>query len=130
MTKNSPLLNERTKARGHGAAGSGTDHWVAQRITAIALVPLTFWFLSQAFEFRGFSYKDMAFWFSKGWNLAGILAFFTAALYHGFLGVQVIIEDYIPNKGYRHICLVILKLSCCWLFMLGFSLALKIMTLT
>lgn len=124
----SSFRNITAKVRGNGTAREGVHEWLAQRLTAIALAPLGLWFLSQCFYFQEFSHKNMLLWFSDGLNLAGVLALFTVSLYHGFLGIKVIIEDYIPRTAYRQLCLIFLKLGCGSLFIVGFSFILKIIT--
>ena len=50
----SPLKN----AKGLGSAKHGLNHWITQRVTAIALVPLTIWFVSILAMMKDSSYQS------------------------------------------------------------------------
>ena len=95
MSLRTPL----SKAIGRGSAGEGVGHWWVQRVTAVALLPLTAWFvislLGQSLE----SYDAMRGWLGQPWvAVPTILLVFTLA-WHSKLGVQVVIEDYVHAKG-------------------------------
>ena len=83
-------------------AKEGLNHWRLQRITAIALIPLTVWFVVSVATLPSASYTETIEWISNP-AIAILITFFSiTSLYHASLGVQVIIEDYIhtetPNK--------------------------------
>lgn len=90
-----------SRAKGLGSAKSGTGHWWMQRITAAALVPLTFWLI----KFLGLSmtapYQQTLDWLVSPVNTICIIAWIIAAFYHAALGLQVVIEDYIAAEGPR-----------------------------
>ncbi len=90
-----------SRAKGLGSAKSGTAHWWMQRITAVALVPLSFWLL----QFLGLSvtapYQQTLNWLALPINSTCIVAWIAAACYHAALGLQVVIEDYIAAEGPR-----------------------------
>ena len=99
-----------SRARGRGAAGEGVGHWVVQRLTAIALVPLTLWF---AFGIAALSQRDHADvigWMASPIN-AGLLVLFMLTLFwHSMLGVQVVVEDYVEPAWAKITVLIANKL--------------------
>ena len=89
------------RVRGLGAAKRGTEAWWAERLTSLALVPLTIWFVFAAFHFTGHSRVDVAHWVANPVNATLMLALVIATFYHMQLGLQVVIEDYIHGEGTR-----------------------------
>jgi succinate dehydrogenase / fumarate reductase membrane anchor subunit len=87
------------RARGLGSAKSGVAHFWHQRLTAIALVPLTVWFVWSVARFAGAPYAEVLEFLHNPFNAGAILLFVLAGLYHMVLGVQVVIEDYIHKEG-------------------------------
>jgi succinate dehydrogenase / fumarate reductase membrane anchor subunit len=89
-----PLKN----VRGLGAAKTGTEHFVVQRLTATALVPLTIWFLVFVLSLINADYVTAAEAVSKPWNAVLLVGFLVAMFWHAQLGLQVVLEDYIHNS--------------------------------
>ncbi|KLD77545.1 succinate dehydrogenase, hydrophobic membrane anchor protein [Xanthomonas hyacinthi] len=89
-----PLKN----ARGLGAAKSGTEHFVLQRLTATALVGLSIWFLVFVLRLLGADYVTAAEAVAKPWNAVLLVGFLIAMFWHAQLGLQVILEDYVHNS--------------------------------
>jgi succinate dehydrogenase / fumarate reductase membrane anchor subunit len=109
MSARSPLA----RVEGLGAAHSGTGHFWRQRVTAVALVPLTIWFVFTALTLIGAD-RDAAQTFLKMPVNAVLMALFIlAALTHMQLGLQVVIEDYIHHEG-RKIALLLLNQFFAW----------------
>ena len=88
-----------SQARGLGSAKSGTTHFWHQRATAVALVPLTIWFVWVVARFTGAELAEVRHFFANPLNASLMLIFVLAGLYHMTLGVQVIIEDYIHRES-------------------------------
>lgn len=86
------------RARGVGAGHSGVGHWRAERITSIALVPLTLWFVYAMLHLVGASQPVVAAWVSNPINATLLLALIVITFQHMHLGLQVICEDYVANK--------------------------------
>ncbi len=108
MKKENDLRSPLAKARGLGAAGNGTATWWAQRVSAVALVPLVIWFAY--FMMQAIQYRDMDLVTSMFTSpfLTLLLALFIAVgLYHGNLGIKEIIEDYI-HCNYMKFSLILL----------------------
>lgn len=106
MNYQSPLA----RARGLGAAGEGSKDWWRQRVTAIALVPLTFWFAAAIARLPGLDYASVRHWIAAPWNSLLLLSFVIAAAYHAMLGLQVVIEDYVHHEWAKLAGLVGMKL--------------------
>lgn len=83
------------RVRGLGSAKSGTHHWLVQRLTSIALLPLTVWFLYAALKLVGGEYADARSFLAQPWNAVLMAAFVLMLFYHAKLGIQVILEDYV-----------------------------------
>lgn len=106
MNYRSPLA----RARGLGSAGEGSHHWWHQRVTAIALFPLTFWFAICLAHLPGASYADVLQWMASPWNTILLLAFIGVAFYHAILGLQVVIEDYVHHDWLKILGLLFIRL--------------------
>ena len=89
-----PLKN----VRGLGAAKTGTEHFVMQRLTATALVGLSIWFLVFVLSLIGADYVTATDAVSKPWNAVLLVGFLVATFWHAQIGLQVILEDYIHNS--------------------------------
>jgi len=87
------------RVEGLGASHSGTSHFWRQRVSALALVPLSIWFVCMALSLIGaHRYEAIAF-LSGPVNAILMALFIIAALHHMVLGVQVVIEDYVHGEG-------------------------------
>ena len=95
------------QAKGLGSAKSGLPHWILQRITAIALIPLGIWFVGAFILFLTAPFDVTLTWFSSPWAAALSILFIVVSFYHGCLGLQVIWEDYIPNEFTKWILIII-----------------------
>ena len=98
------------RAEGLGSAGHGVGHWWAQRISAVALVPLAPWFLWRLASLPTLRYEDLLHGFQGLGSGTLLAAFLLALLYHSELGVRVVLEDYVEG-GLRVACLIISKLA-------------------
>ncbi len=110
MKYRSPLA----KAVGLGSAKTGTSHWWMQRVTAVALVPLSFWLIIFLDLSLNAPYQETVAWLSAPLNTLGMVAWLLAVFYHAALGLQVVIEDYIAAED--------VKIVAVWTVNLGFLL--------
>jgi succinate dehydrogenase / fumarate reductase membrane anchor subunit len=99
------------RARGLGSAKEGVNHWWMQRLTAVALVPLTLWFVASLMVVARADYAQVVEWVRQPLNTAVLVALLIAVFYHAVLGLQVVLEDYIHNEGSKIIYLVVMKLA-------------------
>ena len=89
------------RARGLGTAKAGAAHWWTQRLTSIALLPLTLWFLCAAVRMIGATRDDVVFWMAGPLPIVLIITLVIATFHHLQLGLQVVIEDYVNNDWLR-----------------------------
>jgi succinate dehydrogenase / fumarate reductase membrane anchor subunit len=75
-----------------------TRHWRSQRLSAIALVPLGLWFLIALLSLPDLGHASVRAWSADPLQAALLLLFVWCALWHSWLGVQVVIEDYVPRR--------------------------------
>jgi succinate dehydrogenase / fumarate reductase membrane anchor subunit len=103
----------RARVEGLGAARAGTQHFLHQRITAIALVPLSIWFVFAGLGLVGANLAEVMVFLGEPLNAVLMFGFLIAALYHMSLGMQIIIEDYVHREGAK-IALLILNRLAMW----------------
>ena len=84
---------------GKGSAGDGVGHWWMQRVTAVALLPLTAWFAISLLGKQLQSYEVMRGWLGQPWVAVFAALLVITIAWHSKLGVQVVIEDYVHGKG-------------------------------
>jgi succinate dehydrogenase / fumarate reductase membrane anchor subunit len=97
------------RVRGLGAARSGTEHWWAERLTSIALVPLTLWFVVAALHLSGLPRASVAHWAGNPINTALLVALVLVTFRHLHLGLQVVIEDYVHDERSKLVSLLLLR---------------------
>lgn len=122
-------MNIRTplaKARGLGSAHSGTEHWWLQRLTAIALIPLAIWIVYSALSVMLTDSNGVVFWLQSPVQALLLGAFILAGCWHGKLGMQVIVEDYVHNNAMRTLLLVLNALGFAVLAAMGIMATLKL----
>jgi succinate dehydrogenase / fumarate reductase, membrane anchor subunit len=81
---------------------SATGHFWYQRVTAIALIPLTYWLLVLMDKALHDPYASTVAWLREPFHTLAIIAWLGAVIYHAALGVQVVIEDYVSTVKVRH----------------------------
>jgi len=101
------------RARGLGSSKHGVGHFIAQRVTAVALIFLVLWALASALTLANGDYEGAAAWLRSPINaaLTCLLAF--AAFWHAQLGMRTIIEDYFARPVTKAVCLL-LNVFVCW----------------
>ena len=84
---------------GGGAAHSGTHHWWMQRLSAVALLPLTTWFIIALLRLPDLSWASVHAWLAGPWSALAMVMLVLSLCWHSHLGVQVVIEDYIHGAA-------------------------------
>lgn len=97
----SDLRSPLARARGLGSARDGLKHWWAQRLTAIALIPLVVWFAISLVMLSGADYAIARAWIGSPLVMVLLILTIVVGLHHGQLGLQVVIEDYIHGDGWK-----------------------------
>jgi succinate dehydrogenase / fumarate reductase membrane anchor subunit len=80
---------------GSGSAKEGTEHWWAQRLTAVALLILGGWFLYSILRLDSFAHLALLDWVGRPFNSVMLLLLSVTLAWHSALGVQVVLEDYV-----------------------------------
>ena len=107
MTLRSPLR----KVRGLGSAGEGTGHWWAQRMTAVALIPLLLWFVGALCVMVGSDYVAVREWVATPIVSILLVLLAIAAFHHAQLGLQVVIEDYVHIEWLKLSSIALVKFA-------------------
>ncbi|MBE9605049.1 succinate dehydrogenase, hydrophobic membrane anchor protein [Acetobacteraceae bacterium H6797] len=128
MSNNNPRVTRMesplARVRGLGTARSGTHHWLGMRITSIALLPLTIWFVISAISLMGASYETTIAWIGHPVNAVLMLALIAMTFHHMMNGLQEVVDDYVRPEG-RRMAVNLLIRAICWL--LGLSAALAVL---
>ena len=101
-----------SKVRGLGSAKNGTHHWWMQKVTTVALVPLTLWFVYLVLRMANSGYDAALSLMSHPIHASLMVIFLTVGLYHLKLGLQVVVEDYIPNHKTKIFSLMMISFAC------------------
>ena len=122
----SNLRTPLSKVKGLGSAKTGTDHFLFQRITALALIPLVIWFCMSLAFLPDANYATVVAWLSSPFNAVLMIVMLIAGFYHAVLGMQVIFEDYISAHNTRIIVIIVTNLLLFFFGALGIFSVLKI----
>ena len=105
MSLRSPL----GRVIGLGSAKSGSGHWFSQRLTAVAVTLLGLWFLVALISLGSLEYQDLSRWLAHPTNAVLGALLVIASAQHAWLGLQVVIEDYVGGRFARLALLVATK---------------------
>jgi succinate dehydrogenase / fumarate reductase membrane anchor subunit len=97
------------RVRGLGSAKEGVGHWWAQRVTAIALVPLVIWFVFAAVSLMSADYDAFQDWIGQFGNSLLMILTVLVLFYHAHLGMQVVVEDYVHGEAARVLTLLAVR---------------------
>lgn len=111
---------------GLGSAKSGVHHWWVQRLTSVALVPLTIWFTVSLLSLPSLDHVTVVAWMAQSWTALLLVLLVLVATYHSQLGVRVVVEDYVHNTGLRTVTLVTLTFLHAFLAVAGVFAILKV----
>jgi succinate dehydrogenase / fumarate reductase membrane anchor subunit len=115
MSLRSPL----GKVLGLGAAKEGSGHWWSQRVSAVGLVLLAPWFVLSLIALGDLSYINVVGWISEPVNTVLLSLLILTLSYHAQLGLQVVVEDYVPSKGARIVIMLVINFALLGLSVLG-----------
>ncbi len=95
------MRSDLARVRGLGPAHDGVAHWWAQRLTALALIPLTLWFVTAIVGLVGADHATVAEWIAQPLPAMLLVLLIVATFHHAQLGLQVVIEDYVHAEGLK-----------------------------
>jgi len=99
------------RARGAGSAKEGVDTFLAERISAVALIPLTLWFVFSVARLPLLNYAEVRHWVQSPSVAVALVLFLGALFYHSSLGVKVVVEDYVGGEGAKLVTLLLVKFA-------------------
>lgn len=99
-------------ARGAGSARSGLNHFMIQRLTAVALAILGIWFLYLVIGLVHADHATAMDVVARPWNALLLIVFTIVMFWHAQLGIQVIIEDYVHTRGWAIVLQTAVKFAC------------------
>ena len=108
MTLKTPM----NRVLGLGSAKDGVEHWWSQRISSIALIPLTILFVIPFAQTLGGGYAEMRAVYANPFHAVVAILFIAVTFWHLAQGLQVVIEDYVHGKAMRTSLLLANTLSC------------------
>ncbi|MBO1073584.1 succinate dehydrogenase, hydrophobic membrane anchor protein [Roseomonas marmotae] len=115
------LQSPLARVRGLGSAKGGTHHWWVQRVTSMALLPLTIWFVLSVAGHTGASHDEILAWIGRPFNAVLLLSFVVISFQHAGAGMQVVLEDYV--RGEARIFSILVVKGLCWILGLAAALA-------
>ena len=107
--KSTEFRTPRARVEGLGAAHTGTLHFWRQRLTAVALIPLSVWFVASALAYVGAEQGAVATFFAAPVNAILMFLLIFAAVSHMSIGLQVIVEDYIHGDALKLTTLMLVR---------------------
>lgn len=89
------------RVRGLGSAQEGAHHWIVQRVTAIANMLLVLWLIFSLLRLPNYEHELMVEWLASPLVAVPMMLMLVSIFWHLRLGLQVLIEDYIPDHGMK-----------------------------
>jgi len=115
----------RARAVGLGSAKDGVEHWWAERVSAVALVPLTLWFVASIIAHTGSDYDMFITWLRAPLATIPMILLLIALFRHAALGLCVVIEDYV-HSGAKFAAVIAVRLGCVALASAGIVATLRV----
>ena len=99
------------RVRGLGSSHHGAHHWLTHRFTAVANVVLMSWFVISIILLGDYSYASVTSWLSQPLSAVAMMLLAANVFWHAQMGLQVLIEDYVPDSGTRFGVLTLLNIA-------------------
>ena len=106
------LRSQLGRVRGLGAARAGSGHWWIVRLTSLALVPLSLWFIAAVIRHEGATRAEMVRWIRAPVPLVLLVCLIISTFWHMELGLRVVIEDYVHRNDARLAMLLATRAAC------------------
>ena len=113
------------RAIGLGSAREGVGSWWVERVSAIALIPVTLWFAASIIAHAGSDYATFTAWLRAPLSAILMILLLIGLFYHTALGLQVVIEDYV-HSGAKFAAVIATRIACCALATAGVVAILRI----
>ena len=97
------------RVRGLGSARHGAHHWLAQRYTAVGNLALVLWLLISLIALPGLDYQSVHNWIAQPLVAVPLMLMLVSIFYHLRLGMQIMLEDYVRDKGLSLFCILLLN---------------------
>ena len=97
------------KVRGLGSANHGAHHWIIQRVTAVGNLALIAWLLISLLRLPNYEHELLAGWLSSPLVAVPMMLMLVSIFWHLRLGLQVLIEDYVPDHGLKFGIIILLN---------------------
>lgn len=120
-----PFRSPLARAIGLGSAKNGVQHWWATRVTAVALLPLSVWFVASIVAHAGSDYAAFNAWVRAPLATSCMMLLLITLFHHSALGLQVVIEDYV-HSGLKFVAVIAVRLCCYGLALVGIIATLRI----
>jgi len=114
------------RVRGLGSAKDGTGHFITQRVTALALVPLLLWFVVGVISHIGVPHYTFKAWLGGIVPATLMVLTLVTTFWHAALGLAVVVEDYVHHEMLKLALLVLVRLGCVGFAVLGVVSVIKI----
>ena len=101
------------RARGLGSAKHGVGHWMSERLSSVALVPLSLWAVWAGLRIAPQGYEGAVALLAQPVNAVAALLLLAVGFQHMKIGLQVVIEDYV-HTPFNKIALLMLNAAVCW----------------
>ncbi len=97
------------KVRGLGSAQEGAHHWIIQRVTAVGNLALIGWLLISLLRLPNYEHSLLIGWLSSPLVAVPMMLMLVSIFWHLRLGLQVLIEDYVPDHGMKFGLIILLN---------------------
>jgi succinate dehydrogenase / fumarate reductase membrane anchor subunit len=97
------------RVRGLGSAKHGAHHWMAQRFTAVGNLLLVLWLLFSLLSLPGLDYESVVSWISNPLVAVPLMLMLVSIFWHLRLGMQIMLEDYVHDKGLAFFSVLLLN---------------------
>ncbi|MDX3900693.1 MAG: succinate dehydrogenase, hydrophobic membrane anchor protein [Sphingobium sp.] len=97
------------RVRGLGSARHGAHHWLAQRYTAVGNLLLVLWLLFSLLSLPGLDYESVTGWIAQPLVAVPLMLMLVSIFWHLRLGMQVMLEDYVHDKGLTFLSILLLN---------------------
>jgi succinate dehydrogenase / fumarate reductase membrane anchor subunit len=95
------------RVRGLGSAHEGTGHFWRQRVSGVALVPLSLFVIGWVLSLKGASYAEVRASLAQPLVTLAVALFLVVSLDHMRIGMKEVVEDYVHGEGGRLTLLVL-----------------------